>query len=211
MAEYKEAGCRPWPPAAAPGGEWTKMRTLVRTYTRRALLTGALCAALWAGGGCAPVAAPAPAPGVIVRSAGDAEISATQRGDALLIDIRSPGGIGSAEITLPESMASRDLILRLHLSGLESLRFAYAGAEVQISVGSGNLIVREEVRLPGQSAAQPVNAASDFWMDVGILSANPQTTPTLPLADGSFDVRAPRDFLRSGTRTFTVAWVDFYR
>jgi hypothetical protein len=34
---------------------------------------------------------------------------------------------------------------------------------------------------------------------------------TIPLKDGYFGVQAPKAFLTSASREFTLHWVDFYR
>lgn len=153
-----------------------------------------------------------PAAGVTVTGAKDAEITAERRGDVLIFDVRSETGIGAAQISLPAGSAPRDMILRLHLRGLENLTFAYGAGTVQVSVPSdGEPIVREVFTPADESKARPIERGSRFWMDVGILSNDPAATPTLPLEDGHFDVSAPRDFLEGGNTDFTLSWIDFYR
>ena len=183
-----------------------------KTRLRRGLLAvAAWCCLTLALASCTPLAESQPAPGVEVAAETGVKLTPELRGETLLLDIRSERGIGTATVTLPADMAVRDLILRLHLAGLEELRFTYGTNEVHVAVSSSDMIVREENLRAGATAALSLGHASDFWMDVGILSGNPQQPAAIPLDGGYFDVRAPRDFLRGGTRSFTVAWIDFYR
>ncbi len=173
--------------------------------------------------GCAPLepaVTPQISPQISVDATSDARVTAEPRGQTLLVDIRSETGIGSASVTLPDEAAWREIILRLHLSGLEQLRFDYPAATVQLHLPSTDLPagVLPVQRLPLQQEATPAGAAqpvsigqeSDQWMDVLALAAE-GATPSIPLVGGYFDVRVPRAFLREGHRTFTVSWIDFFR
>jgi hypothetical protein len=162
-------------------------------------------------GACAlPTAQPAAE--VTVTQAENAQINAEWRGDVLIVDVRSKTGIGSAQVSLPPDAAQRDLILRMHLRGLENLTFSYAAGTVQVAVASsGEPLVRESFAPAAEVTAQPIARGSAQWMNVGILSNNPAATPSIPLEDGHFDVSAPPDFLSGGHTDFTLSWVDFYR
>ncbi len=155
---------------------------------------------------------PQPAADVTVTDSKNAVITAEQRGNVLILDVQSATGIGEATVALPAGESPRDLILRMHLSGLENLTFAYTAGTVRLYVQShGEPIVREEFVPVGQSDAQPIARGSPYWMNVGILSNNPAATPGIPLKEGHFDVSAPRDFLEGGNADFTFSWIDFYR
>lgn len=178
-----------------------------RTQEGRILLRLSLCLAGLLLCACAPLS---PAPGVQVEAARDAVITAERRGSALVLDITSETGIGSAAITLPEEPQVRDLVLRLRLRGLEQLEFAYNAAAVRVSVAStGEPLVRAEAQRAGAESWEAISAGSPYWMDVGILGEGGE--PSIPLQDGYFDVRAPADFVRGGHRSFTLSWVDFFR
>jgi len=162
-------------------------------------------------GACALPAAQ-PAPGVTITDAGDAAITSERRGDVLILDVRSQGGIGSAQVALAPRDAPRDIILRLHLRGLENLTFAYDAGSVQLAVASsGEPLVTQSFARAGEIAAQPIAAGSPYWMALGILSNNPAATPAIPLESGYFDVSVPPDYLTSADANFMLSWIDFYR
>lgn len=153
-----------------------------------------------------------PAAGIIVTESKDAVITAESRGNVLILDVRGETGIGTAQISLAAGAAPRDMILRLHLRGLENLAFTWAAGALQVSVPSyGEPIVRETFTPAGESKARPIERGSPFWMDVGILSNDPAATPAIPLENGHFDVSAPQDFLEGGSTDFKLSWIDFYR
>lgn len=146
---------------------------------------------------CRPVQ---PAAAVTVTDARNAAVTSEWRGQTLLLEITSPTGIGSASITLGEGVVPRDIVVRLHLAGLEQITFAYAGATVQGSLSSvGEPAVRQEVLLPGAAAPEAIDEDSPYWLTIASLD------------EGGFDVRVPEDFLASGARAFALSWIDFYR
>ena len=183
----------------------------MRPIRPRCGLFGAIALATLLLAACAAPAAQ-PATDITVTAAADAEISAERRGDALIIDVHSESGIGSARIGLPPGSVPRDLIVRLHLRGLEKMTFTYDAGTIQVEVPStGEPIVHESFQPAGDSAAQVIARGSPHWMNVGILSNDPAATPAIPLDNGHFDVSAPPNFLTSGSTDFTLSWVDFYR
>jgi hypothetical protein len=163
---------------------------------------------------CVPLqpAAPAPLPELQVENARNADISASRAGDAVIVEVRSETGIGSASIALPEDDSVREIILRLHLKGLENLTFsAPDGHVVTVAVSSGDTIVRQMLHTPDSSIEEEIRAGSPWWMETGIISGEGGVEPTIPLEGGHFDIAVPRAFLREGGSAFDLAWVDFYR
>lgn len=129
---------------------------------------------------------------------GEPTIISTVSNDLLLIDITSPTGIGGARIEKTAGDWPPQIILRLRLTGLESLKFTYADRLVALEVpSSGNGEVLESVEI-GAAPAMPLTVDSPYWMTV---------TP----GRGYFDVAVPPDFFASGVDQFVVEWIDFYR
>jgi len=170
----------------------------------------ALAIVTFSAAACAPLT-PAPAAQLEVNDVKNAEISSEIRDGVLYIDIESQQGIGAAQMTLASPNDLRDVILRLHLSGLEDLTFAYQGARVQASMGTSDRVVREQATPTGDPDAAPIDDSSPYWMNVQITSDDAAVEPTIPLESGHFTVSVPRDFLTSGSPSFDLSWVDFYR
>lgn len=128
---------------------------------------------------------------------GDPRITFSTTGDTLLIDITSPTGIGSTEIEKTSGQWPGQIVMRLHVKGLESFKFQYGSTGIDLSVSShGDNAVHEGYEQSGKMGT--VSASDPYWIAV---------TP----GEGYFDLEAPTDFLKSGENKFTIEWIDFYR
>jgi len=136
----------------------------------------------------------------------DATVTYQVNGRDVVVDVYSQSGIGSAEMTQTGGPAPASVTMRLHLKGLEQFTFRYPAAAVTASVSSHDGSVSESVSIQS-GAAQAIDPSSPYWMTVTINA----TDPSIPLKDGYFEVWAPKDFLTSASREFTLHWVDFYR
>lgn len=147
-------------------------------------------------------------PGVTVLPGRNApQVSVEIYPDRVALDIESPRGLGSATVELSERIHPKHLSLRLHLRGLEELRFTYAGRTVITSLASnGPHEVRE--RLLENGSERTLAMGDRHWMPVRVAGA---ATVAFPLSEGWIEVDAPRDFAKSGARQFTIEWVDSFR
>ena len=136
----------------------------------------------------------------------DAAVTYQVNGGDVTVDVRSKSGIGSAQLAQTDGIAPTSLTMRLYLKGLEQFTFEYPAATVIAAVSSHDGSVSETVSVQG-GAAQPIGPDSPYWMPVKIGAAD----TSIPLKDGHFEVQAPRDFLATASREFTLHWVDFYR
>jgi len=133
------------------------------------------------------------------------------RGDTLWIDVHSPQGIGSLSFPGRCGPEVGALSFRLHLKGLEGLRFAWADSAVRVSVPSSQPeTLHEELQAPGPNPPRALDAASLYWMPVRLRTVSGEA-PKVPLENGWFEVDAPRGYLASWRGSFVVEWVDFYR
>ncbi len=155
--------------------------------------------------GCIGIAEQVPPYRVGDLQTGD-EVAVTAVDRAITIDIRSNSGIGSAAVEQIIDTKPTLLTLRFHLTGLEELRFSYDSTQVAVRVSSrGENDVSQEVRLP-EGDAQSIGPDSPYWMAVRLPDGQ-----RIPLTDGVIEVTAPRAFLESGARSFSLRWIDFYR
>ncbi len=140
----------------------------------------------------------------------DTAISFSEVGGTLFIDITSVSGIGTAEIKRNIDSWPQDVVLRMHLKGLEQFEFMYADTAVTLAISSQqDQYMQQSVRQINK-AAEPLNPTSDFWMQTEIVNAD-GTPGTIPLTDGSINIHVPQDFLDKNSESFTVSWIDFFR
>lgn len=147
-------------------------------------------------------------PGVtVLPGRNDPQVSVEIYPDRAVLDIESPRGMGSAVVELSERIHPKHLSFRLHLRGLEELRFTYAGRTVITSLASTSPHgVRE--RLLENGTERTLAMGDRHWMTVRLAGG---AAPVIPLREGWLEVDVPRDFARSGARQFTIEWVDFFR
>ena len=144
----------------------------------------------------------------VVVTKQDAQVSVQSTAEQMLVDVKSPTGIGAASIRLAPGARPARVTLRFHLAGLESLSFRYGQTTVAVSVSqSGQHRALETVSTGSAADARPITSSSPFWMTVTIVSKD----DVYPVQDGYIDVEAPRDFLSGSETQFSFDWVDFYR
>jgi hypothetical protein len=127
--------------------------------------------------------------------------------------VYDPGGIGSADIELPEDVNPQQMLLRFHLRGLEHWEFTYEQITVAGSLPSDpGADPQQTVRNAGQpsDAEQAITSDSPYWMPVKIVTPD-GAPPTFPLTAGYIEVAAPEDYLAGSGEPFSLSWIDFYR
>ena len=137
------------------------------------------------------------------------ELTVSAQGETALIDVRSQSGIGSATVELVSGAPPQNIVLRLHLQGLEQFRLLYDGTVVTASVAgsdSGSII---ESATWSEGGERPITPDSPLWLDIRIVPG--QAAPQIPLDQRHFEIRLPKDFLHDGRRSFSIRWIDFFR
>jgi len=130
-----------------------------------------------------------------------------------LLDIYSERGLGRADVRWAGGDYPARILLRLHLRGLEELRFTYATTTITLALPStGDSGVRQQyVAGAAPGLAQPVASDSPYWMKTTIKGQPAQAQNPLPLTTGWIEVELPPHFLQERYTGFTLQWVDFYR
>jgi hypothetical protein len=131
------------------------------------------------------------------------QVLARLDGDALLVDLESPSGIGKTTITMTAALPV-SATLRLHLTGLEHLQISNGVTTLvaQVSSQADHLITQAVAVAPTPVAdAQPIAADDPRWLTITLPSA------TQPY----FTVLLPPGFLAQTQQTLSLEWVDFYR
>jgi hypothetical protein len=136
-------------------------------------------------------------------------VTVSAEGETIVINVHSTSGIGTATIEAEPGAPLANILVRLHLQGLEGFHFSYDQTVITAqSPGSGRDDIPQSVRLSG-GAETFITSDSPYWLDVRLVSDQP--TPQVPLDNGYFEVRLPEEFQRAGRRSFSIQWIDFYR
>jgi hypothetical protein len=127
---------------------------------------------------------------------------------ATLIDIQSPGGIGSAAFELESGDMPEAMTLQLHLKGLEQFRLTSMRDQISASVSSGDAFNETQAILTSGTES-PLLPGNPLWMEIQIISD--QAEQKIPLEQGYFEVTVPQEFIQNAGKTFEIEWIDFYR
>lgn len=130
-------------------------------------------------------------------------------GDPVVVDVHSPSGIGAATIDLLSSPAPANIIVRLHLRGLESFRLAFDHTVITAEMSSDeHHSVFQQVELP-DGGTRPIASDSPLWLDIQIVATPTSLAPSPQ--PSAFAIRMPHGLMNEQRRSFTIRWIDFYR
>jgi hypothetical protein len=161
----------------------------------------ALAACGSTGGGAVALTASADRPDARVTVSADTQLT--------VVEIFSPSGIGGAQAEITSAALPQKIVLRLHLHGLEQLRFTYGNTTVTASLSStGDHGIQQSFQDSGPE--QAITASSPYWMNIRIVPAN-GSPATIPLQNGYIEVDTPADFLARSQTKFAIQWIDFFR
>jgi len=124
------------------------------------------------------------------------------------IDVYSPSGIGSAALGLESGTLPEEIVLRLHLRGLEELRLTSAQTSITASVSNSDPSEIRQ-RVLAASSDTPLTPGHPLWMEIEIVPE--QAEKKIPLEEGYFEVTLPQEFIQKAGSSFEIEWIDFYR
>ena len=137
------------------------------------------------------------------------EMTASAQGDTSVFNVYSRSGIGSGTVEFISGTPPKNIVVRLHLKGLEEFRLVYKKTTMIASVSSG--ASHEEIQsvISPEGSEQPITSDSPFWMEIRKIS---DQSASLDASDfGYFEIAMPKDFIREGYRSFSIRWIDFFR
>ena len=128
--------------------------------------------------------------------------------DTAIVDIQSPTGIGSAKLDLESGDMPEDMLLRLHLQGLEEIRLISDQAVIVASGSSSGSFAVNDQRVNSSGSEYSITPIDPLWMKIEIISGQAKK---IPLKSGYFEITVPRAFLQNAGNFFEIQWIDFYR
>jgi hypothetical protein len=148
--------------------------------------------------------------GLKVKAEGEGNsLTVKSEGGAVIVDVRSRSGIGSATVERAPGPAPKKVVIRLWLKGLEEFRLSYDRTVITARVSSSDSRnITQSVDPPGGDE-RPITPDSPRWMEIKIVSD--RAAPRIPLEQGHFEITLPKDVLGKGRRSFSIRWIDFYR
>jgi hypothetical protein len=139
-------------------------------------------------------------------------VTVTADGERAIFDIASPSGIGGATIERKNAAWPKQVVLRIHLRGLESLSLASGDLKLSASVASHSGNPRTLILLKKQAKDAPsLTQDSPYWTDIRVLDAKGKPVSGLPDKDGYFEMVVPKALMEENAGKLTISWIDFYR
>jgi hypothetical protein len=134
-------------------------------------------------------------------------------GGRVVFDITSGSGIGGATVGRAGRHWPDEVVLRVHLKGLESLRMSGdGGTTVRVSVVSHSGNPRFLHLQRGDQREGPELAKGDpGWTDVRAVDAKGKPADGPPGEGGWFELVVPKVLLSDESKTLTLDWIDYYR
>lgn len=136
----------------------------------------------------------------------DSHIQFSAEGDTTIIDITSEFGIDNATITRQSDDWPKTILVRLHLSGLESFKAGSGKVAVEWSVASTGDHATHSSLVSGKRVAE-IKQDSPYFAKVRIVGGNGK----IPLKDSYFEVPLPAKLFEENPEKITLQWIDFYR
>jgi hypothetical protein len=125
--------------------------------------------------------------------------------EKLVTEISSLRGIGRGAIAAPGDSWPDEVILQLHLRGLESLSVEADGVIWEVNVSSSP-------KFTVTSRYTNADQASVTEEPIVYVMPDKQSVSTIPLPEGQFfEIVLPRKLFDSNPAEIKLAWVDFYR
>lgn len=124
------------------------------------------------------------------------------------ISIRSPSGISQAVIERTKEQWPENVVVRLRLQGLESLKIVSETIKLEASISSSDSDFR--IWRSGEED-KPLDEKSSLWFEPKLLDSKGRRTKSIPLKDGYIELQLPKALFASNPRSITLSWVDFYR
>ena len=141
----------------------------------------------------------------------DDAIAVSTEGDKTTFTVTSGSGIGGATVERKVNRWPDELILRVHLRGLESLTLSSGDVKLAASVLShGDNQRLLHLWKDGKEGSQ-LEKDSPYWMDIQPLDAGGKANKGLPEKGGWFEMKIPKAMLTGQPKTITLEWIDFYR
>lgn len=139
----------------------------------------------------------------------DDEINIQNGNGLTTIDVHSSTGIGSAKFDLISGAMPEEIIVRLHLTGLEEFRLVSDQATVAASGSSSEMFNVTDQRVIASGNEYSITPIDPLWMKVEIVSG--QAIETIPLEEGYFEITVSKGFIQNARDSFEIQWIDFFR
>lgn len=146
----------------------------------------------------------------VVTKRTDDKIEVTRNGEHTTLSVQSLSGIGSGVVSRLSSVWPEHVILRLHLNGLEGLTVSHSQMKLTAdAAGTDSKKFLHITKNANQSSAPAPTKLAEC--EIRAFGNDSRPSNILPLKDGYFEVRLPKELFADNPESITINWIDFYR
>ncbi len=125
-----------------------------------------------------------------------------------VISVRSPFGISQAAIERTDKQWSTNVMLRLHLKGLENFKLTVGKVTLEAAVSTQDGNIRQ---WKDGKEDSPLDSKHAYWLEIRMVGKDAKPVTTIPLKDAYFEMQLPKALFEENPKSITVSWIDFYR
>lgn len=127
-----------------------------------------------------------------------------------VFSIHSPVGISQAVIERIADGWPDELVLRLHLQGLESLRILSGKVTLSAAVSAHDDAPQVRLWKDGNEDVL-LDSSSPYAMEIRLVGGDGKPSKTIPLKGGYFEMSLPKELFKENPQSITISWIDFFR
>ena len=127
-------------------------------------------------------------------------------GDQAIFDINCKSGIDKAIVKRESETWPKEILVRLHLTGLESFKAKRKEFTIEWSVSSSEDHGTRRSLISGKREAE-ITKDSPYFTEARIVGDKRE----VPLRDGYFEIPLPEKFFEGNPQEITLEWIDFFR
>ncbi len=134
----------------------------------------------------------------------------TSNGKRVVVAIHSSRGIGRATIERRDESWPAQIVIQLHVSGLENWRVSNGTDTLHASVSSHPATPRIRSWKNDQEDVL-LNKQSRYWMPIKRRDSQGKQTKEIPSKQGYFEIQLPKALFEGNPPEVSLHWIDFYR
>jgi len=147
---------------------------------------------------------------IVCYKEGDA-VKVVGEAGRIILEVTSKSGIGGATVERKSNRWPEELILRLHLGGLESLAVSNGERTLRASVKTSGGAARLSCWLKNGDEGPALEKDGPYWTDIKVVDSRGATVKGLSERGGWFEMVIPPALLTDQVKTLEIGWIDFYR
>lgn len=130
--------------------------------------------------------------------------------ESVVFNVHSPAGISEASIARESASWPKQVVLRLHLKGLEDFKVGNGKVTIHAAVTAQQGKPKVRQWKDGKEDA-PLDSKSPYWIGIRMQREDGKAAEAIPLKDGFFEMPLPAALFEGNPKAIVINWIDFFR